>query len=83
MSVVLKSVVMAAGLLALTAGTASAGVVCNDEGDCWHSRGRVDYPAGVRVHVHPDNWRWKHHHNYRWREHAGRGYWRGGVWVDL
>jgi hypothetical protein len=43
----------------------------------------VEYPAGVRVHVHPDDWKWKEHEHYRWREHAGRGYWRGGVWVDI
>jgi hypothetical protein len=43
----------------------------------------VEYPAGVRVHIHPDDWKWKDHEHYRWREHAGRGYWHGGAWVDI
>ena len=67
----------------LIAGPALADVACNDEGDCWHVKERVTYPEGVRVHVHPDTWKWKETDTYRWREHEGHGYWRGGVWVDI
>jgi hypothetical protein len=35
-----KSALAAASLLALGATTASAEIVCNDEGDCWHVRER-------------------------------------------
>ena len=38
---------MAAGALAVTAGTASARVVCNSEGDCWHTDQNVRYPRGL------------------------------------
>jgi hypothetical protein len=83
MNSILKIAVFAAGALILTAGATSAEIVCNDDGDCWHVRHHVDYPADVRVYVHPDNWRWRSDEHYRWREHVGRGYWRDDVWVDI
>jgi hypothetical protein len=42
MNVIAKALFVAA-VLAMTAGTASAAVVCNDEGDCWRVRGRPTY----------------------------------------
>ena len=69
--------------LGLPATAAYSEIVCNDEGDCWHTKTRVEYPADVRVHVHPDDWKWKETDHYRFREHEGHGYWRGGVWVDI
>ncbi|MGZ6038285.1 MAG: hypothetical protein ACXWKR_06430 [Phenylobacterium sp.] len=72
------------GLGALgVAGAASAHVVCNAEGDCWHVDNRVQYPH-ARLTYHPDDWyfhqKWDEQH--RWREaHEGRGYWEHGVWV--
>ena len=80
-----KLAVIAAGALALGASTASAEIVCNDAGDCWHVREHREFRPELRLHVYPDDWRWKESdsHRYRWREHAGHGYWRGGVWVDL
>lgn len=83
MKFISKVAIAAATGLALSASGASAEIVCNDDGDCWHVKERVEYPADVRVHVHPDNWQWKDHEHYRWREHAGRGYWHGGAWVDI
>ena len=63
---------------------ASAAVVCNDEGDCWHVRGEANYyKPEHRIHVHPDGWSWGESERYRWREHDGHGYWRGGVWIGL
>ncbi len=56
---------------------------CNRYGDCWHTTGRYDYRPAFGVTVHDDNWRWGHRDRYRWREHAGRGYWRSGVWVTF
>jgi hypothetical protein len=69
------------GALTATATTASAAVVCNAEGACWHVRQNYVYHPEWGVVVHPDNWRWGPHERYVWREHAGRGYWRNGVWV--
>ncbi len=69
--------------LALTATAASAEIVCNREGDCWHVSERHPYRPEFGVVVHPDSWRWEARERYRWREHEGRGYWRRGVWVKF
>jgi hypothetical protein len=71
--------------LALTATGASAAIVCNEEGDCWHVRDRYEYRPEWGLTVHPDHWRWEEHEarRYRWREHEGRGYWRGGRWIEI
>jgi len=71
-----------AAALALTATSASAFVVCNDRGDCWHSGVRYDYP-NVKVVYYDDNWDWRAHH-YHWHEVSGDyGYWDTdkNVWV--
>lgn len=71
-------------LVALT-GTASARIVCNAEGDCWHTDARYHYP-GVGYVYHPDDWYFHQtwDANRHWRDyHRGRGYWRGGVWVTF
>lgn len=73
----------AACALALTATAASADIVCNREGDCWHVKGRLDYRPEFGLTVHPDSWKWGEHDKFRWREHEGRGYWRNGAWVKF
>ena len=75
----------AACALALSATAASAEIVCNDDGDCWHVKVRHHYRPEFRLQVHPDNWRWhdRDHAKYRWREHDGRGYWRNGIWIEF
>lgn len=78
---------LGAGTMALTATPASAYVVCNRDGDCWHTESRAAYP-GVTFNYHPDDWyfhrNWDHDDHYHWRDyHEGRGYYRGGVWVTL
>ncbi|HML27254.1 MAG TPA: hypothetical protein PKE16_00145 [Hyphomicrobium sp.] len=85
MKLIVKSAFVAASLLAVTATTASAGIVCNEDGDCWHVRERYAYRPEFGVTVHPDDWRWRDAdaHRYRWREHEGRGYWRRGVWIGF
>ena len=64
---------------------ASAAIVCNEDGDCWHTKERYDYKPEFRLRIYDDNWKWddRHRDRYRWREHAGRGYWRKGVWVEF
>ena len=67
-------------LVASTAG-ASAAIVCNRDGDCWHVKNRYAYKPEFGITVHPEGWRWGANDHYKWREHEGRGYWRNGVWI--
>jgi hypothetical protein len=83
MRTITKAALAAAGALMLAGTSASAAIVCNDDGDCWHVHGHPAFGSDVRVHVHPDNWKWGHGDRYRWHEHAGHGYWRKGVWIDI
>ena len=75
---------LAASAAAFTATGASARIVCNREGDCWHTHDRMTY--GQRFEVHPDDWyfhqRWEHDQRRHWRDwHEGHGYYEHGVWV--
>jgi hypothetical protein len=72
---------LATGVLAITASEASASIVCNGEGVCWHVRTVYAYQPAWGLRVYPNSWHWGPGVNYRWREHAGRGYWRNGVWI--
>lgn len=85
MKLATTAALLGASMLAFTATTASADIVCNGDGDCWHVKARHTYAPELHLRVHPDDWKWREsdasHH--RWREHEGHGYWRGGVWVDL
>jgi len=91
--------ILGAGLLVAAAGPASAYIVCNDDGDCWHAHTRYHQP-GVHFVYHDDDWYFHHHwghdwdrehdydydsdRHYRWRDyHEGRGYWRDGVWITF
>jgi len=71
--------------LALTATAASAEIVCNHEGDCWHVKEAHIYRPEHGITVHPDSWRWADHERdrHRWREHEGRGYWHEGRWIEI
>jgi hypothetical protein len=75
--------ILGASALAWTASSASARIVCNDDGDCWHTTTEYEYPAGVHLSLHPDDWKWKETEHYSWREHPGRGYWHSHAWVDF
>ena len=87
MTKALKTAALAAmlglGAVVATTGAASAYVVCNNEGECWHVRDQYTYPTGFGIVVHDDNWRWGDADHYRWHEHDGRGYWRNGLWVTF
>ena len=73
------------GAVVLTSTSASAAIVCNEEGDCWRVKERHEYPPEVRLRVYEDDWTWPEveKHKYRWREGKGRGYWRKGVWIEF
>jgi hypothetical protein len=77
------SLLGAVGALALMATTASAAVVCNDDGDCWKTTTKLTYPPAARVHVYGDDYVIDKK-KYRLREaRPGSGYYRGGVWVQF
>jgi hypothetical protein len=80
---ILTAALIGAGALALAATSASAEIACNDEGDCWHIKGKGDYKPEHGVHIHPDSWKWGEKEHYKWHEHDGHGYWHGGVWIKL
>jgi hypothetical protein len=79
---VVSAVLGIVAVLALT-GTASAAVVCNAEGDCWHVKEKYDYRPEYGVTVYGDDWKWNDDNKYRWREHEGRGYWNKNVWIGF
>ena len=76
------------GAIAATSAPANAYVVCNRDGDCWHTDRRVRVP-GVTFDYHPDDWYfhrdWDGDRDHRWRaeRHEDRGYWRNGVWIQF
>ncbi len=79
----MKGLTAALCALAFSATAASANIVCNNEGDCWHVKGKYDYRPEWGIVVHPDSWKWARNDKYRWREHAGRGYWHDGRWIQF
>jgi hypothetical protein len=78
---------LSGGAVALSGG-ASAAVVCNNAGDCWHTEGRDHYDTSLGVVSHPDDWYFHQHwdasnpNHYR-DYHEGRGYYKSGVWITL
>jgi hypothetical protein len=63
--------------------SASARVVCNEDGDCWHTRSDNVFPPALGLTVHDHNWKWKEGEKHSWREHEGKGYWKGGSWKEF
>ena len=75
--------VVTLGLFAFGATTASAAVICNDEGDCWKTKETYSYPPKARVHIYDDDYV-VDTKKYKLRKaRPGRGYWSGGAWVDF
>ena len=84
MKAINKALLVAAATLALTANAASAAVVCNDDGDCWRVKKRVEYKPELRLRIYEDDWKWKEGEKYRWRDAGkGHGHWRNGVWIEI
>jgi hypothetical protein len=81
-TLILGSIAGAGALVALAA-PASADIACNGAGDCWHTRDHYTYQPAFGITVHPNDWKWRDSDHYRWHEHAGRGYWRDGLWVTF
>jgi hypothetical protein len=76
------------GALVASTETATARVVCNSSGDCWHTEANYRYP-GTGYTRHNDDWyfhqRWDaNDSNRHYRErHDGRGYYKSGVWISF
>jgi hypothetical protein len=75
--------VVTLALWGLSSISASARIICNADGDCWHVHEDYTYRPDWGLSVHPDNWKWKEGEHYTWREHKGRGYWKGGNWEEF
>lgn len=83
LALTLAGATLALGTLALTATNASAAVVCNGAGYCWHTQTAYHYEPTFGVTIHPDGWKWDANEHYAWHEHEDRGYWRDGAWVTF
>ena len=87
MTLLAKSLLAGVGALALSATIASAEVVCNEDGDCWRVRERVEYGPELKLKIFPNDWKWddREKDRYRWRDapEGKRGYYRQGVWVEI
>jgi hypothetical protein len=59
------------GVFAL-ATTASAAVVCNEDGDCWRVKEKYDYRPDWGLTVYDDDWKWTGD-KYRWRDPGATG----------
>jgi hypothetical protein len=56
--------------------SASARIVCNEAGDCWHTQTDYVYPPTLGLSIHDNDWKWKEGEKHMWREHEGKGYWK-------
>jgi hypothetical protein len=82
--VTLKKTFIAAALgFTVVATSASAEIVCNRGGECWHVKEHAWIQPEHGLVVHPDAWKFGERDHYRWREHEGRGYWHEGRWVEI
>jgi hypothetical protein len=76
--------VLSVGVLAFGATSASAAIVCNEDGDCWKTQERYTYPPEAGVRIYADDWTWGPNDKYRWRDpRPGPGYWSKGLWVPF
>jgi hypothetical protein len=67
-------------IIAMSSLKASARIVCDTDGNCWHVHEDYAFPPGAHVEIYPDDWHWKNGEHRAWKEHEGRGYWHGGQW---
>jgi 3-hydroxy-3-methylglutaryl CoA synthase len=82
------AMLLGTGALVVTAGTASAYVVCNNTKDCWHTDQKAEYPAKLKAQVHADDWyfhqTWSGQTDRNFRNyHEGNGYYLNGIWIEV
>ncbi|HEY1880678.1 MAG TPA: hypothetical protein VGG68_12165 [Caulobacteraceae bacterium] len=83
MKKIVSSALFGLAAAVIVAPAANAAIVCNAEGECWHTHKTYEYKPEFGVTVYPDTWKWGDTDHYRWREHSGRGYWSKGVWITF
>jgi hypothetical protein len=83
LSTITFAALMSVGAVTLISTNASAAIVCNEEGDCWHTQTEYQYKPEYGVTVHQNDWKWKEGEKRQWREHEGQGYWHGGSWMPF
>ena len=59
------AVALTAGVLAFGATSASAAIVCNEQGDCWKTKEKYAYPPDARVRIYADDWKWGPNDKYQ------------------
>jgi len=74
---------MGASAVAFISTGASASIVCNSDGDCWHTKTDYTYAPSFGLNVHQNDWKWKEGEKHAWREHDGKGYWKGDAWTGF
>ena len=77
--------VLAAGATIAMSSAASAEIVCNRYGDCWHvSQRYTAYPTTLGIQFYNDDWRASHEsdNQYHWRDDPkdDHGYYENGEW---
>jgi hypothetical protein len=82
-STITFAAMMGVSAVASISTNASAAIVCNEEGDCWHTQAEYTYQPAFSLSVHQNDWKWKEGEKHAWREHAGKGYWKGGNWTGF
>ena len=82
----LTTALLIGGAVVAASAPASARVVCNGYGDCWHTDSNYRYGRDVRARSYNDDWYFhqKWDDNRHWRDHhEGRGYYRNGLWITF
>lgn len=82
-SAIAVAALMGVGAVTMISTNASAAVVCNEDGDCWHTQTDRTYEPALGLSVHENDWKWKEGEKHNWREHEGNGYWKGGAWSNF
>jgi hypothetical protein len=82
------ALLMGTGALVATTAPASARVVCNSYGDCWHTDHQYRYNRSIGAQYHNDDWyfhqKWTGDNQRLYRDsNDGRVYYKGGVWVTF
>jgi len=82
-SAIALAAVMGVSAVTLASTNASAAIVCNQDGDCWHTQAEYAYQPSFGLSVHQNDWKWKEGEKHAWREHEGKGYWKGSNWTSF
>jgi hypothetical protein len=85
LSAAAMTLLVGASALVATTAPASARMVCNNSGDCWHTDTRYNYPESGYSR-HNDDWyfhqTWNDERHYR-EPHEDRGYYKSGLWIGF